>query len=932
MSRILRVGLACVAALLVVSTSSAQIVAYDEFDGAASGGWAQEGLGEWKIAGAREESGSFVTTVGDQFRALAHPVKRAVVWYAVTMRMRSPIVGYASIVPSATNSSQFSELGFNSTRKTQNGLWTASGGQIDTKIDACTKQTFLQRYDLANRRWSAWCVEGNGAKLVDRAGNVVAEPMIKDAELGFDTLAYVYLTKSSPQELEVQRIVLAASAKEALMPVKPGTETAELPQAPDEPLSPALTALTADSSPLAIGERIDFFGDSITWQGGYVDMLEKALAEHAQTRHVTLMRRGLNGALSTDLRDGVKNLFGQDQGALADVAKADQPTIVSIFIGINDVWRGEQGNPPKEFESALRSLVKAASQDHRRVVLSTPTLIGEKPLGANPFDKELDRYAEIVRTVASSEHATLCDLHRIFVEWIAAHNPNGLEKGLLTYDGVHMLPQGNALIADAMADALMRAAAVTEPTSDFGLVPMPRAIDSGGGLTNFPEVRICAQDLPLVPIADELAEELRVLGAPQVRVVARGANVNLRIEPALDTRGEFHRVTIRDGSIDIVSSDPRGVSRGTATLIQAAEVRDDALVLPKLSIYDGPDTEFRALMIDVARKPHPLVVLKQCVELCRYYKLAYLQLHLTDDQAFTFPSKAYERLVTPGQHYTQDELRTLVAFASARGVTIVPEIEMPGHGAQIVARMPETFRISEEQTSTIDFANPDAVRALEILLGEVADVFKDSPYIHIGGDETDFNGTQENAHFQAAFQREHVDDADELYRKFIGHMNDVVKSLGKRTLVWEGFRPGGKVAIPRDLIVVGYESAYYTPDALVRDGFTVVNAAWKPLYVVNERNWSPREIYGWNRLLWQHFIDGFPAFGGIQLAPTDKVLGAMMCAWEQPAALELSSLKARVPAMSERLWQPKLRAGYDDFERRRGAADLKLVKLLAAIH
>jgi hexosaminidase len=483
-----------------------------------------------------------------------------------------------------------------------------------------------------------------------------------------------------------------------------------------------------------------------------------------------------------------------------------------------------------------------------------------------------------------------------------------------------------------LADAIMRAAFVRDPTSDFGLVPVPRSIELGDGLTNFSEVRICAQDLPLVPIAEVLAEELRVLGAPQVRVVARGANVNLRLEPSLDTRGEFHRLTIRDGSIDIVASDPRGVSCGTATLMQAAEVRDDALVLPKLAIYDGPDTEFRALMVDVARKPHPLVVLKQCVELCRYYKLAFLQLHLTDDQAFTFPSKAYERLVTPGQHYTQDELRTLVAFAAARGVTIIPEIEMPGHGSQMVARMPETFRISDQQSSTIDFANPDAVHALEILLGEVADVFRDSPYIHIGGDETDFSGTKDNAHFQAAFQREHVDDADELYRKFIGHMNEVVKGLGKRTLVWEGFRPGGKIPIPHDMIVVGYESAYYTPDALVRDGFTVVNASWKPLYVVNDRNWTPREIYAWNRLLWQHFIDGFPAFDGIQLPPTDKVFGAMMCAWEQPAALEIPSLKTRVPAMSERLWQPRLRPGYDDFERRRAVADLKLVKLLAAIH
>ncbi|MCC6408354.1 MAG: family 20 glycosylhydrolase, partial [Planctomycetes bacterium] len=512
-------------------------------------------------------------------------------------------------------------------------------------------------------------------------------------------------------------------------------------------------------------------------------------------------------------------------------------------------------------------------------------------------------------------------------------NTDDRESGVLTYDGVHMLPAGNALIADEIASSLASAIAMPEHTTELGLVPAPRSVEKYGldrrvGLTH---VHVTTSNRELEPQRAALEAQLVALGATVDR--DQGAKIELRLDTTLGFR-DLYRLDVSSMEITVSATRADIVPYASADLLQlcsASVAAGDKLWVPHATILDGPGVDFRALLVDVARKPHSLRVLKQLVELCHFYKLRYLQLHLTDDQAFTFPSIAFPELVTPEQHYTQAELRELVAYADARGVVLIPELEMPGHCGQLVARKPELFRASPLHHATIDFANPAVVAAMETLVAEACDVFRSSPWFHIGGDECDLEHVADSPHFAPALAREGVANARELYRKFLVHMHAVVKRHGKRTLVWEGFAPGGEVEIPRDLVVVAYEALYYPPDALLRDGYTVVNAAWKPLYVVNDRRWSPREIYGWNRFLWQHFIEGFPAFRGLQVAPNELVLGAMLCAWEQPESAELESLVERVPAFAERLWRPKLRSDFADFERRRAAGAAALAKLLDGV-
>ena len=304
-----------------------------------------------------------------------------------------------------------------------------------------------------------------------------------------------------------------------------------------------------------------------------------------------------------------------------------------------------------------------------------------------------------------------------------------------------------------------------------------------------------------------------------------------------------------------------------------------------MSIDDAPHSDYRGLMINVARKQHSIATLKQMVELCRLYKVRYLQLHLTDDQAFMFPSRAYPKLNTKNEHgrksYTLHELKDLVAYADQRNVTIVPEYEMPGHSATSNRAMHDLFIIAKtkpyEHHASINFCKEDVMRAVATVTGEMCEVFKSSPYFHIGGDEADLALAGQNADFKAAMKKYDLPNQHELYRRFLCQMDEIVKQNGKQMIVWEGFGRGGKVKIPKDVIVMAYEIRFYMPGDLVNDGYKVINAAWTPLYVVNKNCRPPEEIYAWNLYQFKPY-NAKPTERGRLVQPNDNVIGAQLCA------------------------------------------------------
>ena len=135
-----------------------------------------------------------------------------------------------------------------------------------------------------------------------------------------------------------------------------------------------------------------------------------------------------------------------------------KPTLVVIYIGINDVWHGEKdparGTPKDKFEGGLKEIVKKIQDGGARVVLCTPTVIGEKK--ENKLDPLLDEYADLSRGVAKETGSPLCDLRKAFRDHLAKTNADDKEKGVLTYDRVHLNDAGNKLVADTVLGVIAK--------------------------------------------------------------------------------------------------------------------------------------------------------------------------------------------------------------------------------------------------------------------------------------------------------------------------------------------------------------------------------------------------------------------------------------------------------------------------------------------
>lgn len=204
-------------------------------------------------------------------------------------------------------------------------------------------------------------------------------------------------------------------------------------------------------SALQDSERIVFFGDSITEQGaqpgGYVSLIADSLTAQYPSSDIQVIGAGVSGNKVSDL-----------QARLDRDVLARNPTAVVIYIGINDVWHWamaeHQGTTKEAYESGLRSIIGTLQQRGARVILCTPTVIGEKHNGLNPQDQMLDEYAAISRSVARDMEVQLCDLHADFIQYLKTHNPENLDKGILTVDGVHLNDTGNAFVAHQMLQAL----------------------------------------------------------------------------------------------------------------------------------------------------------------------------------------------------------------------------------------------------------------------------------------------------------------------------------------------------------------------------------------------------------------------------------------------------------------------------------------------
>ncbi len=197
--------------------------------------------------------------------------------------------------------------------------------------------------------------------------------------------------------------------------------------------------------PLRSHDRIVFAGDSITAGGtrrtGYITLFKQVVERDHGKNFITVVNAGVPGDIAAQLMQRF------DKTVLAR-----HPTIVVIYIGINDVWKREdkKGTPLEVYRNQVEYMVLRAQKKGAKVLLCTPTVIGEKTAGGNKLDTELDQTAECVREIGKALNVPVCDLRKGFQNFLATNNPLNWKEGLLTIDGVHLTDEGNKLVAQLM--------------------------------------------------------------------------------------------------------------------------------------------------------------------------------------------------------------------------------------------------------------------------------------------------------------------------------------------------------------------------------------------------------------------------------------------------------------------------------------------------
>lgn len=320
------------------------------------------------------------------------------------------------------------------------------------------------------------------------------------------------------------------------------------------------------------------------------------------------------------------------------------------------------------------------------------------------------------------------------------------------------------------------------------VIPSPASLALSGGpsfqLTKATRVTIVGSGPEVAAIGETLAALLRRATDFPIPVATSSAgdgagSIELRLAADAASLGdEGYRLTVTTDSVRLVASTPAGLFHGIQTIRQLlpVEIESDigversAWPIPALTIVDRPRFAWRGSMLDPARHFLTVKEVQQYIDLLALYKLNVLHLHLSDDQGWRIAINSRPKLTAlgslsqvgggPGGFYTQQDYQEIVRYARARYITIIPEIEMPGHSSAATTAYPEvactsTFCVDKEETyAFLD----DVVREVSALTP--------GPYFHIGGDEV-------------------VGLTPEQYARFIERAQTIVNKYGKNMIGWE---------------------------------------------------------------------------------------------------------------------------------------------------
>jgi hexosaminidase len=489
---------------------------------------------------------------------------------------------------------------------------------------------------------------------------------------------------------------------------------------------------------------------------------------------------------------------------------------------------------------------------------------------------------------------------------------------------------------DARPDAPV--AAATPAT--LPLVPRPRSTVACGGSLAVGDVNgIVVDDDPAArAVGVRLAGWLGV-GTSLVRAIAAGQpgpshaivlrldappsvpQRDVAVDAPFDTEDEAYTLDVTPDRALIHARHPAGLFYAAQTLAQLARSRPIAFAppapgfglpsLPCIHIEDAPAYRYRAMHLDVARHFFTKELVERYVDLLSFYRFNVFHWHLTDDQGFRLAIRSHPELTqlgAPGGSYSQDDARDVVAFAKDRFVTVVPEIEMPGHARAILASHPELSCTGKKQEPPTTWGvfddvlcagNEATYALLHDVVRETTEVFP-SRLVHIGGDEVPKTRWSECPKCRARMAKERLTPAL-LQGAFTKRMGSVLATLGRRMVTWDDALEGG---VLDGGVVMAWQNAE-RGRAAVLAGHEVVMAPSDTTYF---NFWQTRTQSGPGHpgyVPWSTVLAFEPLPRGLSASQAAKVLGGEGALWTEyvTSAADLDTLLLpRLGALSDALW------------------------------
>ncbi|KAF1712128.1 beta-N-acetylhexosaminidase [Pseudoxanthomonas kalamensis DSM 18571] len=406
----------------------------------------------------------------------------------------------------------------------------------------------------------------------------------------------------------------------------------------------------------------------------------------------------------------------------------------------------------------------------------------------------------------------------------------------------------------------------------------------------------------------------------------------------LPASAEAYSLQFSRGELVLKSDTQIGVLRGLATLRQLVYQDDDGAHVRVASIQDAPRFAWRGLMIDTARHFMSVAAIKRQIDAMEIVKLNVLHLHLSDNEAFRIQSLQYPKLTeaTNGDFYTQGQIRDLVAYAADRGVTIVPEIDLPGHTAAMIAAYPFLASAPGAQVGltgpAINPIDPKTYELLDNLVKEIAGLFP-SPYFHAGGDEVSGADWAQSETIQAFMAQNGLADKTALQAYFLDRLSAIVKKHDKKLLGWEDVIHG---ETPDDIVIQTWKSSTAVAKATGTGKRVIVSSGYyldhlnpsafhyqvDPLdptaYALDPDNYNA--IKAAFPEISTFFSDDMLKVPGLKLDPSQSalVIGGEAPIWSEIVTDEMLDGRVwpRLAAVGERLWSPAATRDIDDLHAR----------------